>query len=68
MEPIVSERLTISFLSQVKFLTDVQFINTSERETCSSYKAVDTITQPMAMTAEAATTFHLSVTPSLPEI
>lgn len=33
-----------------------------------SYKAVDTFTWAMAVAPQAATTFHLSVTPSLPEI
>lgn len=33
-----------------------------------SYKAVDTFTQPMAVTEQAATTFHWSVTPCLPAI
>lgn len=33
-----------------------------------SYKAVDTFTQPMAVTEQAATTFHSSVTPCLPAI
>lgn len=33
-----------------------------------SYAAVDTLTQPVAVTEQAATTFHGSVTPPLPEI